>query len=62
MTTSKTKQILQEVIGGCFVWEETSKGWIRVDFYDSIYLAQEAYPEATTDPLPPTLITDLESA
>ena len=56
----KTKKILQEVSGGCFVWEETPKGWIRVDFFDSIYLARGVYPEATTDPLPPSLITDQE--
>ncbi len=59
--TTKTKKILQEVIGGCFVWEETIDGWIRIDFFDSIYLAKDSYPEATTDPLPPSLITDLES-
>lgn len=59
--TTKTKRILQEVIGGCFVWEETPKGWIRIDFFDSIYLAQSAFPDATTEPLPPQVITDLES-
>jgi hypothetical protein len=44
------------------VWEETPEGWIRIDFFDSLYLAQSAYPEATVEPLPPSLITDQERA
>lgn len=60
METRSSKR-LQEVIGGCFVWEETQDGWIRIDFFDSIYLAKDAYPEATMDPLPASLLTDLET-
>lgn len=60
--TTKTKKILQEVTAGCFVWEERPEGWARIDFFDSVYMAQGAFPEATLDPLPPHLISDLESS
>lgn len=59
--TTKTNKRLQEVIGGCFVWEEAPEGWIRIDFYDSLDLAQRAFPEATLEALPAALITDLET-
>ncbi len=60
--TTKTNRRLQEVVGGCFVWEELPDGWARVDFFDSIYLAKDVYPDASTEPVPPTVITDLEKA
>lgn len=50
--------ILQEVLEGCFVWEKTESGWDKIDFFDSLDLAQEIFPEAKREPLPPDLITD----
>jgi hypothetical protein len=51
--------ILQEVEGGCFIWEKRPHGYEKLDFFDDLTHARDAYPEATQEALPPQILEEL---
>lgn len=44
--------IIRETDDGCMVWEIKGSTRDKVDFFSSVYLAQQAYPQATLEALP----------
>jgi hypothetical protein len=57
--------VLQETSDGCLVWEvhgdpqELQRD--KIDFFSSLYLAQQAYPDATREALPSFVADDVTS-
>jgi hypothetical protein len=49
---SKKRIVLKETDDGCMVYEVDGEVIDKIDFFSSIYLAQQAYPHADRGPLP----------
>lgn len=52
------RYVLQETDDGCMVWEIDGDIRDKIDFFSSIYLAQQAYPTATREAIPPVMTGD----
>ena len=54
-----SEYVLRETDDGCMVWAVTPRGVDKIDFFSSIYLAEQAYPTATRGPLPSFRINEM---
>lgn len=50
--------VLQDVHTGVIIWERGPNGYSRIDFCSSPMIAQDAYPAAVRQGLPPRIIEE----